>query len=169
MSSPQNRGTDCLSLNNLTHLSRMSRAVQKKVEKNAEELHDILAHSLNCLQRIRHRVVHVKDLVQTQKKVADGRQICSLSALPLGKCDLFPFLPLLIIKRLSAPRFMNTAIMDNGNIVPLALFKVEFKSAIIPIGVIHHEEGAELVFLGQSEEIVLNNRTNCIDYPMLYS
>ena len=62
-----------------------------------------------------------------------------------------------------------SAIMDNGNIVPLALFKVEFKSAIIPIGVIHHEEGAELVFLGQSEEIVLNNRTNCIDYPMLYS
>ena len=65
---------------------------------------------------------------------------------------------------------MNAAIMDNDNIVPLALlFEVKLKSAIIPIGVIHHEEGAELVFLGQSEEIVLNNRTNCIDYPMLYS
>ena len=47
----------------------MSRAVQKKVEKNAEELHDILAHSLNCLQRIRHRVVHVRDLVQHKKRL----------------------------------------------------------------------------------------------------
>ena len=91
------------------------------------------------------------------------------SALFAGQRDLFPFFPFLEVKRFPAPRLMCAAIMDENDVVPLALFKVEFKSAIIPIGVIHHEEGAELVFLGQSEEIVLNNRTNCIDYPMLYS
>ena len=103
----------------------------------------------------------------TQKKVADGRQICSLSALPLGKCDLFPFLPLLIIKRLSAPRFMNAAIMDNDNIVPLALFEVKLKSAIIPIGVIHHEEGTELVPLRQTKKVVPDNGTDGVNFTML--
>ena len=74
-------------------------------------------------------------------------QSCSLSVLPPGKCDLFPFLPFLIVERFSTPRFMNTAIMDNGNIVPLALFKVEFKSAVVSVRIVNYKECSELISL----------------------
>ena len=62
---------------------------------------------------------------------------------------------------------MNTAIMDNGNIVPLALFKVEFKSAVVSVGIVHHEESAELVSLRQSQKVVSDNGANGVNFTML--
>ena len=62
---------------------------------------------------------------------------------------------------------MNAAIMDNDNIVPLALFEVKLKSAIIPIGVIHHEEGTELVPLRQTKKVVPDNGTDGVNFTML--
>ena len=62
---------------------------------------------------------------------------------------------------------MNAAIMDNDNIVPLALFEVKLKSAIIPIGVMHHEEGTELVPLRQTKKVVPDNGTDGVNFTML--
>ena len=89
------------------------------------------------------------------------------SALFAGQRDLFPFFPFLEVKRFPAPRLMYAAIMDENDVVPLALFEVKLKSAIIPIGVIHHEEGTELVPLRQTKKVVPDNGTDGIDFSVL--
>ena len=47
--------------------------------------------------------------------------------------DLLPFLPFLIVERFSTPRFVNAAIVDDGNVIPFTLFEIEFKPAVIPV------------------------------------
>ena len=103
----------------------------------------------------------------TQKRLRMVAQSCSLSVLPPGKCDLFPFLPFLIVKRFPTPRFMNAAIVNHDDIVPLALFEVEFKSAVVSVGIVHHEESAELVSLRQSQKVVSDNGANGVNFTML--
>ena len=89
------------------------------------------------------------------------------SALFAGQRDLFPFFPFLEVKRFPAPRLMCAAIMDENDVVPLALFEVKFQSPVISTWIIHHEEGAELVSLRKPEEIVLDNGTDGIDFSVL--
>jgi hypothetical protein len=62
---------------------------------------------------------------------------------------------------------VNAAIVDDGNVIPFTLFEIEFKPAVIPVRIVDHEKGAELVFLGQPEEIVSDNGADGVNFTVL--
>ena len=42
---------------------------------------------------------------------------------------------------------MNAAIVNHDDIVPLALFEVEFKSAVVSVRIVNYKECTELISL----------------------